>query len=141
MAVISGTLANVSIKATDTATTSTKVIECTGWTMTRSGVDGAYASNATNGNRRRVIGTKDASGDVSGVYDPDSPIEAVMQVGDRVYLQLHTTSTKGHKLYARITSGPDYGGDIEEGQPAKWKCGWAADDNSPTYNTTLVAPA
>lgn len=140
MAVTSGTFANASIATTDTATTSTAIIECTGWTLTRTGVDGAYASNASGGNRRRVIGTKDATGQITGVYDPATPIEVVIEVGDRVYLKLHNTATQGHKLYARITSGPDYNGDIAEGQPAMWTCGFAQDDNNPSFGTTLTAP-
>ena len=145
MSVTSGTYANASIRATDTATTSTKIIECTGWTMTREGVEGAYASNNTAGYRRRVIGTKDAKGTIKGVYDPATPIEAVIAVGDRVFLQLHvpsSTATIGHKFYARITGGPDYDGDIEEGKPSTWSCGYAIDDSAPAFNSSaLVAPS
>ena len=141
MAVTSGTSANVSLKANDAATSATAVINATGWTLDRTAVEGAYACNSTGGNRRRVSGTKDATGTISGVYDPATPIEAVMQVGDRVYLQLHLTSTIGSKLYARITAGPSYAGDIEEGQPSRWTYNWAQDDNSPTWNTTVIAPS
>lgn len=141
MAVTSGTYANASLKATDTSTTSTAVIECTGWTMSRPAVEGAYASNATNGNRRRVTGTKDATGTITGVYDPVTPVEGVAAVGDLVYLQLHNTATLGHKLWARITGGPDYGQDIQEGTPATWTLNWGGDDNLPVFNTTLIDPS
>lgn len=142
MAVQSGTYANCSLQTTDTATTSTAVIECTGWTLDRTVVEGAYASNNTNGQRRRTTGTKDATGTITGVYDPSTPIEAVMGVGDRVFLQLHNSATLGHKLYARITGGPSYGQDIQEGGNATWTCNWGQDDSSPSFNvTTLVAPS
>ena len=140
MAVTSGTYGNVSILASEAATTSTAVVECTGWTMDRPAVDGAYASNNTNGYRRRVTGTKDATGTITGVYDPASPIEAVMAVGDQVVLQLHNSATLGHKLTARITGGPNYGQDIQEGNPATWTCNWGNDDSAPEFNTTLVDP-
>lgn len=141
MAVTSGTFANVALRTTDTATTSTKIIECTGWTMERPAVEGAYASNNTNGYRRRVTGTKDATGTITAIYDPDSPIEAQMQVGDRVYLQLHNKSTLGHKFYARITGGPNYGQDIQEGSVAAVTFNWGNDDSAPVYNTTIIAPS
>lgn len=147
MSMTSGTSANVTLldiasgsddSVAPVDTTATKVIHATGWTMTRDVVESTYATNQTNGNRRRVAGTKDAKGTISGVYDPASPIEAQISPGARLQLQLHITDILGHQIKARILSGPDYNGDIEEGTVAKWVCSWAQDDNLPLFNTALV---
>ena len=141
MAVTSGTSANVSLRDDDADVTATKIVECTGWTMEKSAVDGAYASNNTGGYRRRVAGTKDVTGTISGVYDPATPIEAVLALGSRYFVQFHNTSTQGHKFYVRILGGPSYGGDIKDGNPAEWTCSWGIDDAAPTFNTVVVAPS
>lgn len=135
MSVDSGQYGRVS---KDVSGTISAITECTNWTIDKSVSTTEYASCSTGGYSRTVAGVKKIKGTISGMFDRASPIESVLDIGDRILLQLHYNATAGHKFWVVITSGPNYGQDIKEGTAPEWTANWSLDDSEPAFNTTLT---
>lgn len=95
------------------------LIECTGWSFDRQVAEHVYASCATGGYKKRIAGTKDGSGELRGIFDPDDPIEGYINEGDHVTLLLYFSATKYHSVPAQINS-INIDTDIEEGDIVRW---------------------
>jgi len=135
MTVTSGRYARVAIDDGSV----TAVVECTGWSVSKSTQVTKYASCSTGGYMASIAGSLDISGTISGMFDPDSPIESQLNLGDLVTLQLHYSALKGHELDVIIVSGPDYTFDVKSGEAPEWTAQWALRDANPEFNITLDA--
>lgn len=123
----------------DVGGTITAITECTNWSISKATPTTRYASCSTGGYSRTVTGVKQISGTIAGMFDRANPIEQILDIGDRILLQLHYNATAGHKFWVRITSGPNYNQDIKEGTAPEWTANWEMDDPAPAFNTTLTA--
>lgn len=93
MSVITGKNGDVRIGATQLA-------EITSWTFTAEINILEYASNKTAGVKRKLSGSKMASGALEGVYDPQIPIHTQIQEGSEVTLDLFYTAS--HKIVVPV---------------------------------------
>lgn len=118
------------------------LVECTGWSMSKEAADHAYATCATGGYKRRITGTKDATGDVKGVLDPNAEIEAQIDVGFYVTYWLYITPSKYYTVPAAVLS-LDIEVDIEEGDVIRWTSGYGLNGawtNGGGFNPGLEPP-
>lgn len=109
--------------------------ECTGWTMNDEVADHSYASCFTAGFKRHVAGTRDVTGDIKGVLDPDDSIRSVLYPGVSVELHLYYTANKYHKIPAVITK-LDEEVDTEEGDIVRWTANYAL-NGTPEFGLTV----
>lgn len=117
MAAMSGTLAKVMIGAST-------LVECTGWTYTRSAILHAYASCNTSGYKKRVKGTMDSSGTLKGMFDESNFIEDYFGVGDAVTLLLYINGTDYWSQPAMIET-LEIETDVDEGALIPWSSSWS----------------
>lgn len=113
---------------------STSLVEATRWEMDESVVEHAYASQATGGYKARVVGPKDKTGTLEGIFDPANPIHSQIAPGDQVTLLLYVTASKYHSIPAKILT-LNHGAQIEEGDPLRWTASWGL-NGTPALNQT-----
>lgn len=112
MAVASGQYGTIKIG-------SSALVECMGWTWTRTVADHAYASCNTSGFKKRVAGTKDHSGTMNGKMDLAVEMEDYFDEGDLVTLNLYVNTTDYYIVPAMITE-LTVEVDIDEGDIIPW---------------------
>jgi hypothetical protein len=72
---------------------STTLAEITGWTLTTSSNNPAYASSATAGHKTRRGGVKDFTGSIQAKIDPADPLTNDFDEGSMVTLLLYLNAT------------------------------------------------
>ena len=97
MSTISGKDGKVRIGAQDVA-------EITGWSLSTTSQNSAYASSSTGGYKRRVAGVKDATGNLRFKLDPANPLTTAFDEGDSVTLLLYIDATLFYSVPALIDS-------------------------------------
>ena len=84
----------------------------------------AYASNRTNGYKKRVAGVKDGSGNIDGVWDPGNPIYGTniagqLREGSTPQLYLYPNDNQYWNVYAIIDQFK-IDVDFDEGSIVSW---------------------
>lgn len=105
---------------------SSNVVECMGWSFKRAPSIKPYASCATSGYKKRVVGTREGSGNLKGMQDPSDPIENFFVDGSSVTLKLYYTAAKFYSVPAIIES-LDIDVDIDDGSPVPWAADFGTD--------------
>lgn len=105
---------------------STELPEITKWTFKPNVSLQSYASNKTNGFKRKVCGSKDATGTLEGKWDRKDPITDHFQEGDSVILSLHVDDTRTVTVQAFIKS-LDLEVDMDENTITAWSAEFEAD--------------
>lgn len=72
----------------------TQVAHITGWTLTETSNNPAYASSETGGAKTRVMGVKDATGSMQGKLDDTTSQDATIKAGSSGTAKLYTDSSK-----------------------------------------------
>lgn len=109
MAAISGKGGSVLVASSD-------LVEVTNWELTRTSNNPSWASNTSNGYKKRVAGVKDSTGTFSTKYDPTDPLTDHLEEGDEVTLELLATSGKTISVPA-IIDELKVACDMDEGEP------------------------
>lgn len=99
------------------------IAEVDRWSVTKACILHDYATCETPGNAGMGVlaGRKRHTGRMSGIYDPDDPVEDYFDEGDSVVLLLYYTTAKyytGTCMIEELTV-PDV--DIFEGAPVRWE--------------------
>lgn len=105
---------------------SSNLTDCTGWTFDREVEIHKYGSCSSNGFKKKVDGTKDGMGTISGKYDPDDPIEDYIEEGDHVTLLLYVDASKFYSVPA-IIAKLSVKVDVDSGEPVSWDADFEAD--------------
>jgi hypothetical protein len=100
----------------------TPISEIKKWSWNPKCIIKDYASNKTQGARKRVPGSKDGSGSIDGVWDPWNPICNLIDVGSIVTLTLQHTTGQTWTVPA-IIENMKYDVDLDSGDIE----GWSAD--------------
>lgn len=112
--------------------------EITSWSFKPSVSLQEYASNKTNGFKRKVCGSKTASGSIEGMWDRNEPITDHFKEGDSVTLLLHLDATRLVTVPAIIKS-MDLEVDIDENAVEAWSAEFDADGEW-TYTIAANTP-
>lgn len=76
--------------------------------------------------QKTVAGNKKLSGTLTGKYDPDEPIDAVLDTDALVALQLHQNTSKFISCQARL-GNLNFSANIDTGEPEEWTCTFESD--------------
>ncbi len=84
--------------------------------------------NAQSGGewQKTVAGNKKLSGTLTGKYDPNDPIDAVLDTDDLVALELNQTSAKRINCQARL-GNLSFNVNIDTGEIQEWTCAFESD--------------
>jgi hypothetical protein len=85
-----------------------------------------YASNKTDGYKRKVCGTKSASGSIEGKWDRNDMITSHFVEGDAVTLLLHLDATKKVSVPS-IIKNLNIEVDIDSGNIESWTADYESD--------------
>lgn len=157
MSVITSVTGDVAISI-DGGTTYVNLREATKWNWSAKVNTHEYASNFTGGVRRRLRGTKQASGSINGVYDPYNPIQSQVNedtdciarfyfigtstdqtgVSDQPTLTRPGEIVGGHYIQCpTLVDKLDFNVDIDNGNIVDWSLDWGA-NGTWTYPAALV---
>jgi len=76
--------------------------------------------------QKTVAGNKKLSGTLTGKYDPDEPIDAVLDSDAIVALRLYQNSLKYISCQARLGS-LNFSANMDTGEPEEWTCTFESD--------------
>jgi hypothetical protein len=104
----------------------TELPEITMWSFNPTITTQSYASNKTNGFKRKVCGSKDATGSLEGKWDRTDPITDHFTEGSTVTLLLHLDTTRKITVPALIT-GMTIEVNIDDNEIEGWTADFEAD--------------
>lgn len=107
-------MATISGKSGTITVSNSAVAEITGWSLTTTSNNPAYASNATSGHKTRRGGVKDFTGTADYVYDTAADIHDTLATGNTVTLVLSMDGTENISCPSIIDS-ITYNVDINDG--------------------------
>lgn len=105
------------------------IAEVDRWSLVREAILHDYATCHTpgDGGMGVLAGRRRHTGTLSGIYDPDDPVEDYFEEGDRLpNLQLYVAAGKGYSGEAVIESLTIPEVDITEGAPIRWDAAFRA---------------
>lgn len=105
------------------------IAEADRWSLNREAVlhDYATCSTPAGGGMAVIAGRRRHTGSLSGIQDPDDPIEDYFEEGDTVpSLRLYVAANKYYSGEAVIESITIPDVDITEGAPIRWECSFRA---------------
>ena len=105
---------------------SSTIAELTKWEGTLAKNLVTYTSQDGAPWQKTVTGNKAFSGTITGKYDPDDPIDAVLDTDALVALRLHQNSAKYVDLQARL-GDLSFTDDIDGNAIQEWTCTFESD--------------
>jgi len=125
-----------------------KIYEVTAWNYSEQSADQSYASCETDGQRKRVDGDYDITGQVDVVYNSENSFREVIAVNQHVVLYLFKRKpsiglTGIADIIPAKVLGISGGVTIEGGGPQRWQITWGLDtdedDPAPLFDQTVAA--
>lgn len=120
---------------------STQVCDVQKWSFSPKVEIHSYASNCTNQAKVKIVGVKDGTGTIDGLYNPADPIMATLDVGTSVTLKLYITATVFYSIPAIIDS-LKVDVDIDSGNFVTWAAGFQSSGawTNPIAGLTAARP-
>ena len=106
----------------------TQLAEVTSWSFDPEVNVVEYASNKTQGAKRRIAGSKSASGSIEGVFDEDLPIYTQMTEGSEVTLNLIKSPTR-KIVVPSVIEKMGFEVNIDDGEIIKWSSDFSSNGN------------
>ena len=98
---------------------SSTVLEITKWSFTTKSELTVWASNTSNGHKKRKGGTKDGTGSIEGKYDDSQPVEDILEEGSEVTLTL-VRDTGNEITVPAVIEQLEFEVDVDSGAVQSW---------------------
>lgn len=131
--------AGISGKSGDVKIGTTQIAEIKTWSFNPKSNNPKYSSNKTGGYKRTVAGIKEASGQMTGVFDPADQFITVIDVGTDVTLKLYLNATLFYSVPSVID---DYkiNVDLDTGEYVSWEGTFSANGAWTNPVSSLMMP-